>query len=705
VTELAQRPAPSGLGDRRVWTLVGAATEYTVVLPEHGRWLELAAWGPHGVSEGESPLAFHGRVQYLTDGDVAAVEYTPDGLRPFAGADLVVDAADGSRSLCWQFQNATLHAGALRVTFVDDVTGLLALLCYRLAPDTDVIERWVELTNTGSAALRLVAVGSAGFNVPTPHGARLTHLSGQWAQEFTPAVTDLTRGGFAIGSAQGVTGHQHSPYLAVADRLDATRCWGVGLAWSGSWQILAERDATGLTRVRAGRALVDGPVTLAPGMSLTTPVAVGAYSDGGVDGLARAWHRYERTLAADRLHQTRRVIYNSWEATGFDVDAASQLELARTAAQLGVETFVVDDGWFVGRGDDHGGLGDWTPDPAKFPNGLASFVDAVRALGLTFGLWAEPEMVNPRSALYAEHPEWVYRVNGRPMTTIRNQLLLDLGRADVAEFVHRTLDGLLSQYDIGYLKWDFNRPRTEPGRPGVPRDRLDLDGAHVANLYRILETIRRDHPGVTIEGCAAGGARVDLALAARVDVLWPSDNTAPIDRLRVQHGFLHAHAPHLMSSWVTDAPGMFDDRPRSLAFRFVLACSGVLGIGADITRWSADQRAEAAAWIARYKDVRNVITRGEVHQIGGPDESRCAVQYTLDDQIVVLAWNTGPLDGTGVVPGRAVRLPLRGLDSATRYRHAGAVYSGSHLTAVGLPVYWTRGHDAEMVVLRAEGAR
>jgi alpha-galactosidase len=704
MTDLAQRPARSGPSERQVWTLIGAATEYSVALPGHGRWLELVAWGPRGVSQGESPLAFHGRVQYLTEGDVAAVEYVPDGLRPFAGADLVVEGRDGSRSLRWQFRDAVAGTNQLRTTFLDDVTGLLAVVCYRLAPGVDVIERWVELTNTGAVPLRLLALGSAGFNVPTPHGARLTHLSGQWAQEFTTATTDLTRGGFAIGSEQGVTGHQFSPYLAVADRLEPAQCWGVGLAWSGSWQIRADRDAAGITRVRAGRALLDGPVTLAPGASLTTPVAAGAYSDGGVDGLARVWHHYQRALAGDRLHRTRSVIYNSWEATLFDVDAASQLELARIAAQLGVETFVVDDGWFVGRGDDRGGLGDWTPDPAKFPSGFASFVDDVRALGLAFGLWAEPEMVNPRSTLYAEHPEWVYRIDGRPMTTIRNQLLLDLGRADVAEFVHRTLDGLLRRYDISYLKWDFNRPRTEAGRPGTARDRLDLDGAHVANLYHILEALRRDHPGVTLEGCAAGGARVDLAMAARVDVLWPSDNTAPIDRLRVQHGFLHAHAPHLMSCWVTDAPGLFDDRPRSLAFRFVLACSGVLGIGADITRWSAEERAQAAVWIARYKDVRDVITRGAVHQIGGPDELRCAVQYTLSDRVVVLAWNTGSLDGTGLVPARAVRLPLRGLDPLMQYRCGKAVYSGSHLASVGLPVRFTRGHDADMVVLRAEGA-
>jgi alpha-galactosidase len=677
------------------WTLTGATSEYTVALSESRQYLELIAWGPHGVGDGPSPLGFHGKVQYMARGDVAAIEYATDGLRPSLGADLVVDNA---RAAAWDFVAADDTDG-LRVTFEDPVTGLRAVQCYRFAPGTDVIERWVTLENRGATGRRIAELGSAGFCVPTPHGARLTYLGGQWAQEFTEAAITLPRGRFEIGSAQGVTGHQFSPYLAVADAGDAAT-WGVALAWSGSWRIVADADAAGLTRVRAGRALADGPITLAPGGSLTTPVAAGAFSSGGIDGLSRVWHAYERSLAGDRLDRVRPVVYNSWEATGFDVTAAGQLALAEVAAELGAETFVVDDGWFTGRRDDTGGLGDWTPDEEKFPDGFASFVDAVRGKGLTFGLWVEPEMVNPASRLYAEHPEWVYQTSGRPMTTIRNQYLLNLGRDDVCQFVASTVEGLLRAYEIGYVKWDFNRPRTESGQAGE----ADHDGAHVRNLYRILERLRADFPQVTIEACAAGGARVDLGTAARADVVWPSDNTAPMDRLRIQHGFLLAHAPHLMSSWVTDAPGMFDARPRSLDFRFVLACAGVLGIGADITTWSATQRGLAASWVARYKAVREVITHGCVYRIGSPELDECAVQYVLGDRVVVLAWNTGRLDGLGQVPGRDVRLRLSGLDPAARYSTGSAGYSGSHLLHAGLPVRWTATHDAEMVELNREMA-
>jgi len=662
-----------------MWTLTGASTEYTVAAREDR--VDLVAWGPHGVSDGPSPYAFAGQVQYMLPGDVAAVEYATDGRRPFLGADLSM-AGDGLTPALLD----VVEEDGLRAHFRDERTGLALDLRWRFAPGTDVIERWAVVRNGGDAPVALTRLGSAGFVVPTPDGATLHYLWGQWSQEFSRASVRLTRGRFEIGSAQGVTGHQFAPCLAVENGVAA---YGIQLAWTGSWQIVADADVAGLTRVRAGRQLAEGPVTLAPGESVTTPVAAGTYSAEGLDGLARQWHDYERHLAGERLGRTRKVIYNSWEATTFDVTADGQLALADVAASLGVETFVVDDGWFVGRHDDHAGLGDWTPDPAKFPDGFGAFAEAVRAKGLDFGLWVEPEMVNPKSALHAAHPEWVYQAEGRPRSTIRNQYLLNLGREDVYAFVRDTLDGLLSTYPISYLKWDFNRPRTEADRAVA-----DLDGAHVANLYRILDHLRREHPDVTVEGCAAGGARVDLAMAARVDVVWPSDNTAPLDRLRIQDGFLSAHAPHLMSSWVTDSAGLFDERQRSLAFRFVLASAGVLGIGADITRWPAATRAEAAEWVARYKGVREVIHHGVVHRIGDG-----AIQYTLDDRIVVLAWHTGGLDGLGRVPARDLRLPLAGLDPRARYAHGELTYSGSHLMAVGLPVRWTPTHDAELIEL------
>ncbi|GHH73020.1 alpha-galactosidase [Streptomyces sulfonofaciens] len=709
----------------RRWTLTTDTTSYTVVLPSHGRWAELASWGPLGVEEGPDPLDWSRRTHFLTPADAAPAEYLPQGLRPFTGADLVAGAAGRERGVWWEFEEAGFtptgpgRPGTLRLAFADEVLGLRAELCYETVPGTDVILRWTELTCTGEQELRLDRLDSGAVTVPLTGTARLACLSGQWSQEFQLTPVDLPRGRFEIGSTQGVPGHAYAPWLAVQDGADTagpagpahTACptYGIALAWPGNWHITADAEPGGSVRVRAGRVPHEGSVPLAPGRALSTPKMACAFSPDGLDGLARVWHRYERVLAGERLHRPRPVLYNSWEATGFDVDADSQLRLAEAAAELGAELFVVDDGWFVGRGDDTGGLGDWHPDAASFPDGFDAFVGQVRALGLDFGLWVEPEAVSPASRLYAEHPEWVYRIEGREATLVRNQLLLDLGREDVQEFVLDTLDRLLGSYDIGYLKWDMNRPPTERGRPGAgPADRLDLDAAHVAGYLRVLDHLRAAHPGVTVEGCAGGGGRIEHATLARTDVVWPSDNTAPLDRLAIQYGFLHAHAPHVMSSWVTDAPGVFDPRPRSLAFRFVTAMAGVLGIGADIRTWTPAQRSEAAAWVARYKAVRDVLHHGEVHLLGSPADATCGVQYEEDGggRVVVTAWSTGRLDGAPLVPGRPARLRLRGLDPAARYtdQATGTAYRGAHLLHAGLPFAWSARYDAELVVLaRQEG--
>ncbi|MEU9403598.1 alpha-galactosidase [Streptomyces sp. NPDC048242] len=696
------------------WTLRTEHTSYTVRLSPLGPWAELDAWGPVGVENGPSALDWSRRTHFITPADVAPAEYLPQGQRPFTGADLVVGHSGHlghsgyERGVWWRFSGAQQDADGLRLTFTDDIAGLRTTLHYATVPGTDIILRWTELTCTGDTELRLERLDSGAINVPVTGGARLTYLTGQWSQEFTHTQLHLKRGTFTMGSAQGVAGHAYAPWLAVQDAAlpdDGTApTYGIALEWPGNWHITAEAEPGGAVRVRAGRVPHEGAVVLRPGETLTTPRLACAFSPEGLDGLARVWHRYERHLSGERLHRIRKVLYNSWEATGFDVDAAGQLELAKAAAEIGAELFVVDDGWFTGRADDTGGLGDWYPDPAQFPQGFGRFVEDVRALGLGFGLWVEPEAVSPDSRLYAQHPDWVYRVENRPGRLVRNQLLLDLGRTDVQDFVIGTFDRLLTEYPIEYLKWDMNRPPTERGRPVAgPADRLDLDAEHVTGYLRVLDHLRAAHPHVTVEGCAGGGGRVEHATLARTDVVWPSDNTAPLDRLAVQYGFLHAHAPHMMSSWVTDAPGVFDPRPRSLAFRFVLAMCGVLGVGADLRSWTQEQRAGADRWIARYKEIRDVVHHGEARLLGTPEDPVCGVQYTEADgpRTVVAAFGTGVLDGAPLVPGRPARLRLRGLDPAAVYddEDTGTAYSGAHLLHYGLPFAWTADHDAQLVVL------
>jgi alpha-galactosidase len=550
--------------------------------------------------------------------------------------------------------------------------------------DLDVVERWISVENYGEDQLTLHRHDSAGFVIPTENGAVVNYLWGEWNSEFQQGEVEFRRGRFTVDSRQGITGHSYSPFLSVADSQDPTgTTWGVQLAWSGSWQLSAEVDTTGQTRIQAGRAPSSFGLALAPGSSWISPVAVGACSSEGPNGLARAFHAYQRSFARDL---PRKVLYNSWFATEFDVRAHHQLELAQKAVQAGVETFVVDDGWFVGRSGDTAGLGDWEVDPAAFPDGLDSFIQDLKKLGLGFGLWIEPEAVSPGSDLATKHPEWILQTPGREPLLIRNQLLLDLSREDVADWIWETLDRLLSSYEISYLKWDANRARLDAGD-----QRRDLDGGVVANLYKILDRLRADHPQVFVEGCAGGGARVDLGMAQRVDTLWPSDNTAPLDRLKIQRGFLTGYSPHLMSSWVTDAEGTHDGRERSLDFRFHVAMAGGLGIGADLSKWTDDQLATAARHVTQYQEIRDVVAQGNVYPLTE------GVQYVGADRSVVFLWNTRDDNVRGTLPTRPRRIPLAQLDPAQNYRVGAEVYPGSYLLQVGVP--WDDATDSNCLVI------
>lgn len=641
-----------------------ATTTYTVAVVDD--LPQLAAWGPSGVEDGPSPLANLGRVHFITEADAAPVEYAPSGMRPFFGADLGCESR-------WRFTGAS---GNLALSFRDDVTGLDTVLHYKPAPGTDVVLRWVELTNTGTAPLEFDRLGSAGFCVPTVGGARLTFLSGQWAQEFTRRELMLPAGRFAIGSRYGVPGHNYAPWLAVQDP-SGGQAWGVALAWPGSWEIDASVDPSGLTRVRAGR-LADSLV-LDPGGTLASPAAALAYSAEGLDGLSRVWHTYERGLARSG---PRPVLYNSWEATTFAVDAASQLSLAQIAADVGAELFVVDDGWFRGdpsTGIDH--LGDWDPAPVRFPSGLGVLADAVHSLGMRFGVWVEPEMANVDSDVYRAHPEWFYRWPTREPTLVprlRHQLVLDYTRADVRDHVVAALDRLISSASVDFLKWDMNRPitelySTEPDRP--------VALAHTLGLYEVLDRLRDRHPDLLLETCSAGGGRLDHGMFRRAHWAWASDNTDVVDRLSIQEGFGHLHAAAAMMCWVTDAPGSLSPRSVPLRFRFHVAMCGALGLGGDLLAMSDSAAGEARELIALYRELRPTVHRGDRYHLGSAADPLFGVQYVHGDDVVVFAF---ALQVRHLMQRRELR--LAGLDPAAVYVdvETGARYSGSLLLHRGL---------------------
>src|SRR6185369_311136 len=434
-------------------------------------------------------------------------------------------------------------------------------LHYSVDAATGVLGRSAVIVNRTKAPLTIEQAAAASWNLPAGNDYRLRYLSGRWAAEWTLNEQNVAPGKTVLESRRGSTGHQNSPWFAIErgeSRDEETgEVWFGALAWSGSWSISVEQDQLRQVRVIGGFNAFDFAYRLAPGEKLTTPEFYGGYSHDGVGGASRLLHRFEvsRILPLAPYPRPRPVVYNSWEATEFKVNEPGQEALAEKAASIGVERFVMDDGWFGQRKDDHAGLGDWYVNKDKFPNGLKPLIDKVHAVGMDFGLWVEPEMVNPDSDLYRKHPDWVLNFPGRPRTELRNQLVLNLARNDVRDYVLGFLDDLLKQNDIAFLKWDYNRNWSEPGwDAAATEDQKKVYVAYVENLYSILRELRARHPKVEIESCSGGGGRVDLGIMHLTDEIWTSDNTDPFDRLSMQDGFTYAYTPGIMMAWVTDSP-------------------------------------------------------------------------------------------------------------------------------------------------------
>ena len=552
---------------------------------------------------------------------------------------------------------------------------------YRVLEDCDVIEKRARLT--ANAPVRLTRMDSGACLLPHEAKPWTAHyVVGAWAGEFRRRTAKLEEGELRLQSVCGMSGPHMNPFLIAANSEDEEtgEAYGVALGWSGCWQITASSTVFGNHRITAGLNDADLVCPMERGECFETPPMVLCMSAEGMGALSRRMHDFERDpLKPNR--PPRRVLYNSWEATQFDVRADAQMRLAERAARMGVELFVVDDGWFGARHSDRAGLGDWVVNPEKFPNGLEELIDRVHALGMDFGLWVEPESVNPDSDLYRAHPDWIHRLDGREPLTQRNQYLLDFGKPEVERFALDMLRGLLNTYAIRYLKWDMNRAMTDvcEGLTPFARER------HVLALYRILDALEKEFPDVDIEACSGGGARVDLGMAKRTAQFWVSDNTDPFDRLFIQEGYTLMYAPMMMSCWVTDTPA--DGRRHGRAdwrYKFHAAMCGTLGVGADISRLSDEEMALFTAEIARYKTWRHVVQNGDLYRLQRPSGGNvAATEYVSKDQneAVLFLFMHSRKYGE-VIP----RVRLRALREDARYfcKETGKTYAGKTLMNLGL---------------------
>ncbi|THV34663.1 alpha-galactosidase [Glycomyces buryatensis] len=668
--------------DTRLWTIDTPNTSYVVALDEDDR-LHGLHWGPRlhreqAVSLLDLPKPT-GRP--LTDGRDAVLDFNPASALRYGPTGLQVRFGDGTRDLELTFTESIETEQELTLVFADVHYPLEARVHYRVFPDSDVIERSMTLCNNGIDPITILRADSATWIVPELEDYRLSQLHGEWAAETQLTRTSLPVGETVIGSRRGTTSNQANPWLAVDDGTASEshgRVWATVLAWSGTWRMTVEKAPSGRVAVSAGFGHDPIAISLKAGEDLETPIAAGLYTEDGFAGAAAAWHEYALAHVLPHPEEVRPVLYNSWEATEFDITAESQIALAEKAAAMGCELFVMDDGWFGARVNDRAGLGDWTPNPDRFPDGLGPLIKRVHEAGMRFGIWVEPEMVNPDSDLYRAHPDWVYHQPHRRRTEIRNQLVLNLARPEVADWIHGRLDDLLRTNEIDFFKWDMNRPFTEAGWPGEEDpDRLWFE--HTRNLYRIIDRLRADHPALRIESCSSGGGRVDFGILRRTDQVWTSDNTDAADRIEIQEGFAQAYPARVMGAWVTDSPNPYTCRELPLDFRFHVAMAGTMAVGGNLHNWTESELERGAALVADYRRVRQTVQLGRRSPLRAGEVN--GVQYSRGEETVVLAWRRARRLGY-----RDPLVKLFGLDPVGRYREEDSdrVHHGAVLASHGL---------------------
>jgi len=553
----------------------------------------------------------------------------------------------------------------------------------------------IELGDVLSVACTLVNVSTDRYllhgltvSLPMPaHAAELLTLYGRWTREFHLERRPFGTGTWSMENRLGRTSHERPPLLFAAEPGVGEwhgEVWGAHLAWSGNHTIVAEQLPDGRRCLHLGELLHPGEIALGPGESYRTPPVLGAYSATGLTTASQQFHRYARSLPA---HPTtpRPVLLNTWEAAYFDHDRATLFALATTAAELGMERFVLDDGWFASRRDDRSGLGDWTVSPDVYPEGLGPLIEHVTSLGMEFGIWVEPEMVNPDSDVFREHPEWALVTDGYEPVLGRNQLVLDLARPTAFAHVLGQLDALLADHDISYVKWDMNRALVQgSGASGAA-------GSHAQTLAfrELLDELRRRHPTVEFESCSGGGGRIDLDVLRRAERVWTSDCNDPLERQLIQRGASLLIPPEVMGAHIGPTRSHTTGRVQSLAFRALSAMFGHLGVEWNVLELDADERAALAQVIATHRRFRPLLHTGDVVRfdpvVSGTEPVAVAHGVYAPDRREALVSYAQLRTGIGLLPP-PLRLP--GLDPD-------AIYSVTEV-ALGL-------HRPPMATLRLTG--
>ena len=640
--------------------------------------------------------------------DTLCQEYTGSGVGDYRIGCLRLAGPDGGRAADLRFVSAEAVPGkyalpglpaacaedgaceTLRLKLRDAVHGLTVTLLYGVFAQADVITRAALLENEGSGPIRLDKAASACLDLPFGPW-ELIHFHGRHCMERQPERVPLSHNIQTLRSARGASSHQHNPFaiLAAPHTTEETgECLGAMLVWSGNFKIECEVSQMQSTRLVAGVSDDDFSWTLEPGGQFAAPEVLFCYSDQGLSELSARYHRFlqRHIIRSPWRDKPRPILINNWEATYMDFDAQRIWDIARQARDLGVEMLVLDDGWFGERSDDSSGLGDWQFNEKKLGCTFDQLIGRVREMGLLFGLWIEPEMVCANTALYAAHPDWALSIPGRAPATGRSQLVLDMGRPDVVDYLYDLFHRLLAEHDIAYIKWDMNRNLTDVYSRALPPERQgEAAYRYMLGLYSLLDRLTRDFPQVLFEGCAGGGGRFDAGMLCYCPQIWCSDDTDAIHRIKIQYGTSFGYPPCAMGSHISASPNHQTGRSTLLSTRAVVAMAGTFGYELDLQKLTADEKEMVKAQIVRYKQLQPLLLEGRCERLTDAVTDTCftAWQFTAPDRsraavsVVVIDPQANPWP---------IHIRLRGLDPQALYHESltERVYTGAALCHAGL---------------------
>lgn len=581
-------------------------------------------------------------------------------------------------------------AQTLEITLEDKISGVEVVLSYSVFDDYDVILRNTRIHNISDSTIEIDSAYSANLDIAKGN-YDLIYFSGGWGREREFCRSEIQQGAkIDISNARGGSGHTLNPFIMVSEHNadeDKGNVYGFSLIYSGNHSSMIECDQYGNIRVQQGINPFMFKWTLEKGESFVTPQCVMCYSENGIGGLSRELNDVYRTnlCRSKWADKDRPILINNWEATYFDFDEDKLLSIAKRAKEAGVELFVLDDGWFGTRNDDFSGLGDWTVNYDKLPSGIDGLAKKINDIGLKFGLWFEPEMVNPDSDLYRAHPDWAISVPNRISSLSRNQLILDLSRDDVCDYIITAVSDVLKSANIEYVKWDMNRPMTDMPYEGY-------NHKYTLGFYKIMDAITGAFPNILFEGCSGGGGRFDAGVLAYMPQIWTSDNSDAAARLKIQYATSMGYPVSAISAHVTAVPNHQNGRITSLKMRADTAYAGVFGYELDITKMSDTELAEIKKQVETDKKLRTLMRTGDFYRILSPYETNyCSWEMVSKDKKEVFFYSAKIFS---VANSHDIRIKLKGLDAEAKYMDTvtGEVYGGDELMYYGVELKYDM-HD------------